>query len=114
MIKTRPATCVNGKVTCDGVEITPVTILSQGVGASSGVLYIDGAECYYVAKTTPDLDTLLEKLISALDQVVTGLNQTAAGTIGGFPLSTTAAITAAATQVTVQKNALETLKGQLK
>lgn len=109
-----PATCANGKVTCEGVEITPVTILSQGVGASSGVLYLDGASAYYVAKTTPDLDQLLTDLIAALNNVVTGLNQTGAGTIAGSPLSTAAAITAAATQVTSNVNALQTLKDSLK
>lgn len=113
-MKALAASCAQGKVTCQGVEIAPVTILSEGVGSSTGFLFIDESSAFYVAKTSPDLNTTLEKLIAALNQVVTGLNATSSSTVSGIPLSGAAAIAAAATAVQIQVTALETLKGALK
>lgn len=67
------ATCEAGVVTADGVPVPGAQILSEGVGASSGVLLIDEDRARYVAKTSPDLKTTLEKLIVALDKTVAAL-----------------------------------------
>ncbi len=75
MSKTLPATCAAGIVTVEGVPVD-ADILSEGVGSSEGVVILDDEEATYIPKTSGDLDTTLDKLISALDQVKTGLDKT--------------------------------------
>jgi len=74
MSKILEATCEDGIVTALGVEVQDVEILSEGVGASSGVLILDGDKAYYVAKTSPDLKTTLEKLSDALGSISSALS----------------------------------------
>jgi hypothetical protein len=73
MSKVLDATCVNHKVTCEGVEVPNVTVLSEGVSASSGLLILEDDRKTYVARTSPDLKSTLEKVISALGQIATAL-----------------------------------------
>ena len=71
MSKVLDATCVDNKVTCEGVEVPNVTILSEGVASSSGLLILEENKKTYVAKTTPDLKAALELIISALTAIDT-------------------------------------------
>lgn len=98
------------------------TILSEGVGASSGVLVIDEDRKYYHAKTSPDLKATLEQIIAALTAAASGLGQTvtALGTLAtsstdpiGFPIAL-ASISSAQSSITSAKNTLDTLKETLK
>lgn len=71
MSKVLDATCANNKVTCEGVEVPNVTILSEGIAESSGLLILEEDKKTYVAKTTPDLKSALQLIISALTAIDT-------------------------------------------
>ncbi len=141
MSKILEATCLAGVVTAKGVVIPGVEILSDGIGASSGILLIDEDKAYYIPESTPDLDDILEQIIDALeqaktcfDQAVTALDQTASvftETFLGMTGPTTAppptgatdvaaivtasaAITTAATSLEAAKIELQTIKERLR
>ena len=69
MSKVLDATCVNNKVTCEGSEVPNVTVLSEGVAESSGLLILEDDRKTYVPKTSPDLKAALELIISALTAI---------------------------------------------
>lgn len=79
MSKVLEATCEAGVVTCQGVPVPDVIILSEGVGDSTGILILQAGKAYYVVKGSPDLDETLENLINALGQIVTAYNQAVTG-----------------------------------
>lgn len=113
MSKALSATCSNGEVTCEGVVIEDAEILSEGVGESEGVLLLEEGKQTYIAKTSPDLKTTLEKVIAALNHVVTGLNAAGAA-LDGLSGGAGTPVTAAATQVTTVVTEITTLKEGLK
>lgn len=76
MSKCLAASCTSGIVTVAGLPVPGVTLLSQGTGQSTGFLIIDEDDLFYVAKTSGDLNTTLEKLIDALTQTKAGLDKT--------------------------------------
>lgn len=127
MSKMLEASCVAGVVTAEGIPVPAAEILSQGVGASSGRLFIDENDAVYIPDATPDLKTTLDKVLSALDQVVTALNATAvaltaidaaaaAKLVVTAPVATAAItqVTTAATAITAVEIELQTLKASLK
>jgi len=141
MSKMLTASCVGGVVTCEGVVIPSAVVGSEGVGSSTGALFLDEDTARYIANTTPDLKTTLDDIVLiltqlkiALDQTVTALNTTAATFTATFATMTgpttvppptgpagvvsigvsSALITAAATQIDLLKAQLNTLKGVLK
>lgn len=73
MAKILPATCSTGVVTADGVPVPSAVILSEGIGASQGILVLDEDDAKYIPKTSPDLKETLEKLVSALGSLTTAL-----------------------------------------
>lgn len=79
MTKIIEATCQGGIVSIEQIPHQSVTILSKGVGSSSGVAILDGPKQTYVANTTPDLETTLEKLIAVLQKLETGLGKVSDG-----------------------------------
>ena len=116
-----------GVVTAGGVPVPAADILSEGVGESSGVLILDKDKAKYIAKTSPDLETAIDKILSALDQVVTALNASAvamtaidaaaaAKLVVSAPVATAAIlqVTTAATAITAAELELQTLKATLK
>lgn len=112
MSKLLEASCIAGVVTSEGVPVPSAEILSQGIGASTGFLILDGDKAYYVAKTSPDLDTTLGKVITALQQVVVALGILDAKPIGTLAPAPGAAVsiglvTAAATELTALKASLK-------
>lgn len=119
-MKALSATCENKVVTADGVSVPAAEILSEGVGASSGVLIIDEDRAKYIADTTPDLKVALEKIIAALGQVSSALSTLAGksyltAATGGVPDPT--ASTSWASNISELDNLaseLTTLKGALK
>jgi hypothetical protein len=128
MSKALAASCEGGVVTAGGVAVAGTEVQSEGVGASTGVLILDGEKRYYFPKGTPDLKTTLEQVIAALAQTKTALNQVASalttidakptGGTGSAVVATVAAnvsaINTAATAVDTAKEALNTLKGALR
>lgn len=117
MSKMISATCENGVVTADGVEVPGATILGQGVGESSGSLFLDEERKVYVPKTSPDLDATLEQVIAALTAAASGLGAAASGLAAIDALAAAGAITSLGSSqsaISSAKSALETLKGQLK
>ena len=113
MTKSLAATCENGVVKVAGKTVSGAVILSEGVGASTGVAYFDKDQIFYVASNASDLKTTIEKLIDVLTQVGSTLTSIGAGMTG----PTTAPPPTLATDVAALntiKAALNTLKGQLK
>ncbi len=73
MSKVLQAACSGGIVTAEGVPVPLVEILCEGVGDSTGVLILDEDKAYYLAKTSPDLVTTLEKLLDSLQYISNAL-----------------------------------------
>lgn len=117
MSKILAGTCEEGKVYFGEFEVEGAVILSEGEGASTGVIILDEGAVYYVADTTPDLKATLEKLITALDEIADGLDSLDSagfliGATGGVP--SPPIITANVTAIETAKTNLETLKGMLR
>jgi hypothetical protein len=105
------ASCIGGVVKVGAIPVTGVTILSQGVGPSEGVLLMQGEELYYVAKTSPDLEETLTGVIDALTEIASAL--TALG--AGIPLVTTPpTLGASVSTITAKVAELAALKELLK
>lgn len=114
MSKVLIATCnASGKVTAGGVQIPTATVLSEGKQASSGILILDGDKAWYIALSSSDLKTTIDKVAQALQQAATGLNAAGAALNGMVP-GTGASTIAAATQITPLVAELNTLKEALK
>lgn len=94
MSKTLEASCVAGVVTT-GLSVVPAArVLSEGVSASDGILILDEEEKVYIAKTSGDLKTTLEKIASALGSIASALT-----TLDGKPLGTLAPLPAAVAEI---------------
>jgi hypothetical protein len=113
MSKAIDATCQAGVVTADGVTVPGTTVLSQGVGASAGVLVLDEEKKFYIPKTSPDLDATLAQVIAGLNAAATGLTATAGALTSLGQIAPGVAVTAAAASITSASGLLATLKGQL-
>lgn len=126
MSKMLEASCVGGVVLAGGIPVVSAEILSEGVGPSTGVVFLDEDTAAYIPKTTPDLETTLTKLIDALDQAVTAFNNAVTaltaidgkpqGTLSPVPVATAniAQIVTAAAAITAAKLELTVLKGMLR
>ncbi len=113
MTKSLAATCENGVVKVDGKTVSEAVILSEGVGSSEGVLYIDKLGCFYVASNATDLKNAIEKTVTAINKIGTILTSIGAGMTG----ATTApppTLPADIIELTTTATELTTLKGQLK
>lgn len=112
MSKALDATCSNGVVKVGSVTVPGAAILSEGIGSSSGVMIMDEDRATYIARTTPDLKTALEKIATALTQIataLTALDSKPLGTLAPSPSSATAIA-----QITSIQADLTTLKEALK
>lgn len=124
MGKILDAQCENQTVTVEGFEITEAEILSQGDGASEGVLFVEEGKSRYHASNAPDLNTTLEKIAEALQNVADALNglDTAGYIIAvsggsGAPAVGTPATPMVQSEIaTIEslKDDLETLRGNLR
>ncbi len=106
------ATCVGGVVKVGDLPVPGAVILSEGVASSTGFLVIEKDGKYYVAKTSPDLKTTLEKVASALTQIATALTVLDGKPLGALPPSPAAAASIA--QITSIQAELATLQEALK
>lgn len=127
MSKVLEAVVQGGRVKVGSLEIPGAIILSEAAGDSQGLLFLEEAGKFYVAKTSPDLKTTLEKTIDALagaadalTKVSTTLTSIGAGMTGPSTappptLATDVAdITTKVAAINTAKSALNTLKGSLK
>ena len=79
MSKVLSATCVGGVVSVNGVPVPGVTLLSEGVASSSGILIVDAERTYYVTNVGNDLDTTLGNLIEVLGKLGEALTKATEG-----------------------------------
>jgi hypothetical protein len=118
MSKMLEATCVSGVVTAGGVPVPAADILSEGVGSSEGILLLDQDQAKYLAKTSPDLKTTLDKLVTILGQLTSALTSidnkvliyaAGPGTTAPTPTATSniAAITTIQTELSALKESLK-------
>jgi hypothetical protein len=96
MSKILHASCANNTVTAEGVTISPVTVLSNGVGESEGVLLLDEDKATYVTSNATDLGTSIEKLVDLIGKLTTYITNidiqfTAMSGVGGVAANPTAA-----------------------
>lgn len=108
------ASCVIGQVTCGAALVPDVTILSEGVASSEGYLIIDQDRMFYVAKTTPDLATTLDKISTALGQIASALTTIDAKPVGGSGSAPAPGAAANISQITSLQAELVTLMEALK
>lgn len=119
MSKVLDATCVGGIVKVGALPVVGATILSEGVGASEGLLILDEDKKTYIAKTSPDLEDTISNLIDSLEKVSEAINQiaTTLTSIGaGMTGPTTAPPPSLATdvaQLILKATAIDTIKTQL-
>jgi hypothetical protein len=107
------ASCIAGLVTAEGLPVLGATVLSEGVGPSSGVLLLqDDDGKIYIARTSQDLKSTLDQLTTALTQIATALTALDAKPIGTLPPAPAAASAIAA--ITAANVVLTTLKAVLK
>lgn len=128
MSKILDAICTGGQVKVGDTIVQEAVINSEGVGDSTGTLFMEDDKVKYIAKTSPDLKTTLTKLVDALTQTATALTQTASGLgaidvkpTGGTGSASTpvaasniSAITSAVSSINTAKADLATLKDNLK
>jgi hypothetical protein len=110
--KTLAASCSASVVTIDGKPVNAV-ILSKGLGESEGVGVLDEDKVYYITSSAEDLEVVIDKLNSALNQLVTVITAIGAGMTG----PTTAPPGTLATDLAVLTtlvSELTALKGSLK
>ncbi len=113
MSKALAATCEGGVVSVGELEVPSPVILSEGIAASSGVVVLDEGEApIYIAKTSPDLKTTLQQIVTALENVATALTALDAKPIGTLPPAPSSSSAIAA--ITTAKSTLNTLAGNLK
>jgi hypothetical protein len=116
MSKVFEAECESGEVTIPELSDAPcpeASILSEGVGSSSGFLLISAGKKVYLAKVTPDLKATIEKAASALSTIASALTAIGAGMTG----ATTApppTLAASVTSINTVVSELNTLKEDLR
>lgn len=108
MSKALAATCEAGVVSVGGVNIDGVIILSQGTKSSSGVMFMQGGDLYYVASNATELNTLIDKVQDVLAKIETALTGLDGAT------NSPGAQTANIAQITTVKTAILAMKDNLK
>ena len=108
MTKALDASCVAGVVTHNGMPVLGTNIMSAGVGASNGLLILEGSEKYYVAIPTDDLKAILDLIGSLADAVSTGIIGTHSTVAGvNAVVDVAAALTVSMTAIKAQATALK-------
>ncbi len=103
-----PATCALSIVTADGVPVVGANILSQGVGASSGILGIDEDRSVYITSNATDIAAAIQNVNSLLTNVIAILTAHDAVTLApGASAAEIAALTAANVTFLATKEALK-------
>lgn len=82
MTKAVTATCQDNKVKVGDLEITGVTILSQGKKSSTGILFLEGEQLYYVASNATDLHDVIQQTTAIVDKLKLIIQAIGAGMTG--------------------------------
>ncbi len=85
MSKILDATCVGGVVTAELVAVPSAEILSEGVGASTGILVMEEDKATYVTSNASDLKSALDKIASALTSIASALTILDTKPLGALP-----------------------------
>jgi len=67
--KVLPADCQSQTVKVSGNPVSEADILSEGVGASQGVILIDEDGVYYLTSNAADLKETLDKTVDAINKI---------------------------------------------
>lgn len=114
MSKILSATCdATGKVTAEGVQVPAAQVLTEGKQASSGILIMEADKVWYVAMSSSDLKTSIDKTAQALQKAADGLTAAGSALDSIVPASGTA-VSLAATQMAPLIAQLNQLKEALK
>lgn len=89
MSKVLSATCEEGIVTAEAVPVEVTQKLCEGVAASEGFILMQGDKVFYVAKTSGDLKTTLQKLSEVLGNISSALSSLDSA---GFLIGATAGV----------------------
>lgn len=108
MSKILDAQCQAGVVSIEGFAQTDVTILSKGVGPSTGKALVEGDQVTYVTSSATDIEALITNVKALLDQVIIVLTSLDSVTVS--PGSAAASITALNLLVTQFELTKEQLK----
>lgn len=109
MSKILNATCnATGVVTAEGQTVPAAVVLSEGKKQSSGVLLMEGDKATYVTSNASDIKSLIESLVTIINQIATIATGLDAVTVS--PGSAAASIAVLQTM----KTQLEATKEQLK
>lgn len=79
MSRVLQATCIAGVVSVNGIPVPGVTLLSEGISQSQGILVVDEDRIFYLTNLGNDLETTLEKLIDTITKLNNGLTKTTEG-----------------------------------
>lgn len=82
MSKALEASCVAGIVKVGQTPVPGATLLSEGIAPSEGILILEEDKATYLAKTSPDLKTTLDKVSSAITKISTILTSIGAAMTG--------------------------------
>lgn len=80
------AIAVGGQVFINGTVLVPgAKIMSEGVGASTGILLLQGSECIYIAETAGDLKNALQIIADGFGTLSADVTAATGGTsdVGG-------------------------------
>lgn len=121
------ATCRSDVVKVENYPVQAAEVLSQGKGASTGLLIMFGDKAYYIPNAAEDLKTTIEKtvdLLTSLNEALTKIGTTLTSIGAGMTGPTTAPpptlaadvveINSKVTALNAVKSSLNTLKGALK
>lgn len=112
MAKILPASCTGKVVTSMGVPVN-ATILSEGVGSSTGSLLLEGSEATYIASNATDIKQTIEKLVeitTKISDTLTAINNA----LNGPSTAPSPAVPTAVAELNQMVAALNLLKGNLK
>jgi hypothetical protein len=92
MTKTLNASCALNIVSVGGSPVVEAAVLSQGTASSTGVMLLDEDNAVYLTSNASDIATVIDKLISSLNTIVTQVSTVVPG-IGAALAPTIAELT---------------------
>jgi len=108
LTKLLEATCEAQVVKVGTATVSGAQILSEGVAASTGLLFLDGPKSKYVTSSASDVKALITSMVSILDkclEILTGLD--GASTSPGSQSAKIVELTTLKTQLNTSKDNLK-------
>lgn len=113
MSKVFQASFDGSKVLYSGYEVPNCEVVSEGKGASNGLLFISEGRVFYVASSALDIKSTLEKLSSVLTEVVASLTTLDNKPVGGTGSAPAPALATNIANINALKSEIDILKGGL-